>query len=79
MLRNVITLSFAIHFNSEVLKIIRNQEAHDLNVKKEKSKIVACFITGLSITFALYKMVRKGIGRKPNDTGNWAGIMIPLS
>jgi len=31
-----------------VLKIIRNEEAHQLDVHKDKSKIVAVFISGLS-------------------------------
>lgn len=46
------------HFIS-VLKIIRNEEAHQLNVKKEKGKIAACFLAGLSITFTLHELVSK--------------------
>lgn len=45
----------------EVLKIIRNEEAHDLDVKKDKGKIVACFLAGLGITFGLYKLARKSL------------------
>lgn len=42
----------------EVLKIIRNEEAHELDVKKDKGKLVACFLAGLGITFVLYKLVK---------------------
>jgi hypothetical protein len=42
-----------------VLKIIRNQEAHELDVKKEKGKIVACFVSGVSVTIGLCKLLKK--------------------
>ena len=42
-----------------VMKIIRNEEAHDLAVHKEKSRILAAFISGLGFTFALCKMLKK--------------------
>lgn len=42
-----------------VLKIIRNQEAHELNVKKDKGRIAACFIAGISITFSLFNLVKQ--------------------
>lgn len=42
----------------EVLKIIRNEEAHELDVKKDKGKMVACFLAGLGITFGLCKLVK---------------------
>jgi hypothetical protein len=40
-----------------VLKIIRNEEAHELDVKKEKSRIVACFLAGISFIILLYKLI----------------------
>ncbi|MDW3209523.1 MAG: hypothetical protein R8N23_06645 [Reichenbachiella sp.] len=36
-----------------LLKIIRNQEAHEVNVKKEPSKIIAAFISGISLIMVL--------------------------
>lgn len=41
-----------------ILKIIRNEEAHELNVKKEKGKLLACFITGLTITLSLHNLIK---------------------
>lgn len=42
-----------------VMKIIRNEEAHDLAVHKDKSKIIAAFITGLGLILALARMLKK--------------------
>ncbi|MFN8714315.1 MAG: DUF4145 domain-containing protein [Bacteroidota bacterium] len=42
-----------------VMKIIRNEEAHDLAVHKDKSKIIAAFITGLGLILALCRMLKK--------------------
>lgn len=42
-----------------VLKIIRNQEAHELNVKKDKGRIAACFIAGISTTFSLFNLLKQ--------------------
>jgi hypothetical protein len=41
-----------------LLKIIRNEEAHDLGVKKEKSRLIACFTAGLGIVFALSSLLK---------------------
>jgi len=41
-----------------VLKIIRNEEAHELNVQKEQSRIVSTFITGLGIVMLLTKKLK---------------------
>jgi hypothetical protein len=42
-----------------VLKIIRNEEAHDLDVHKEKSRLIAAFIAGLSIVLSLCRLLNK--------------------
>lgn len=42
-----------------VMKIIRNEEAHDLAVHREKSRIIAAFISGLGFILALCKMLKK--------------------
>lgn len=42
-----------------VLKIIRNEEAHELNVKKDKSRIIAAFIAGMSLIIGLCKLLKK--------------------
>jgi hypothetical protein len=41
-----------------VLKIIRNEEAHELDIKKEKSRISAAFIAGFAIVMSLCPLVR---------------------
>jgi len=42
-----------------ILKIIRNEEAHDLNVNKEKSRMMAVFISGLSLILWLCRLLKK--------------------
>jgi hypothetical protein len=42
-----------------VLKIIRNEEAHELNVKKEKSKLLASFVSSFTIILGLCKILKK--------------------
>jgi hypothetical protein len=42
-----------------VLKIIRNEEAHDLDIHKEKSRILAAFIAGLGLVLSLCKLLKK--------------------
>jgi len=44
-----------------VLRVIRNQEAHELDLKKEPSRIVAAFVAGFAFAFALMKLVRKSV------------------
>lgn len=39
-----------------VLKIIRNEEAHELGVKKEQSRVTATFISGISTILKLTKI-----------------------
>jgi len=41
-----------------VLKIIRNEEAHELNVQKEQSRIIVTFITGFATILTLTKMIK---------------------
>lgn len=42
-----------------VLKIIRNQEAHELDVKKERTRVIAAFISGMSLVLILSKKIKK--------------------
>lgn len=42
-----------------VMKIIRNQEAHELGVKKEKSRILASFISGIGMVLMLCRILKK--------------------
>ena len=42
-----------------VMKIIRNEEAHELDIKKEKSRIIAAFISGLGLILALCRLLKK--------------------
>lgn len=42
-----------------ILKIIRNEEAHDLAIEKEKSRIVAAFLSGIALILSLCKLLRK--------------------
>jgi len=42
-----------------VLKIIRNEEAHQLDVKKDKSRIVSAFICGVGLVLGLCRILKK--------------------
>ena len=55
--RNIIS-SEDFHLLS-VLKIIRNEEAHDLDIHKEKSRILAAFIAGVGFVLSLCKLLNK--------------------
>lgn len=41
-----------------VLKIIRNEEAHDLAIEKEKSRIVAAFLSGIALILSLCELLK---------------------
>ncbi|MCW5896346.1 MAG: hypothetical protein KIT50_12160 [Bacteroidetes bacterium] len=45
-----------------VLRLIRNQEAHELNVKKEQSRIAAAFVAGMAFVLTLTRLLRKRVG-----------------
>ncbi|MFZ1809554.1 MAG: hypothetical protein WAU36_20160 [Cyclobacteriaceae bacterium] len=45
-----------------VAKIIRDEEAHDLDVEKEKSRILSSFVSCIGIVLALCKIVKSRIG-----------------
>lgn len=42
-----------------VLKGMRNEEAHELNVATDRGKLVGCFISGVSVVLTLYNMIKK--------------------
>jgi hypothetical protein len=42
-----------------VLKIIRNQEAHELDIKKEKSRLLAAFISAMGLILLLSRTLKK--------------------
>ena len=42
-----------------IMKSIRNEEAHELDVKKEKSRVLASFICGFSVVLGLSKRLKK--------------------
>jgi hypothetical protein len=52
------------------LKYIRNEEAHELNVKKEKSKLSACILAGIRKTITLYDLVREKVGGLQNNSSS---------
>jgi len=41
------------------MKSIRNEEAHELDVKKEKSRVLASFICGFGVVLGLSKRLKK--------------------
>lgn len=45
------------YHNISALKSLRNQEAHEMNIAKDKTKLVGFFIAGLIITVELYNLV----------------------
>jgi hypothetical protein len=42
-----------------IMKIIRNEEAHKLDIKKEKSRIIAAIIAGLGLILTLCNLLKK--------------------
>jgi len=42
-----------------ILKVIRNEEAHEMNVVKDRAKMVGCFMAGISVTIELYNQMKK--------------------
>jgi hypothetical protein len=40
------------------LKQMRNEEAHEMNVIKDRGKLIGSFIAGVSITIGLYNLVK---------------------
>lgn len=42
-----------------VMKIIRNEEAHEVDVKKDRTRILASFISGMGIILGLCRMLKK--------------------
>lgn len=42
-----------------VLKIIRNEEAHDLDVKKEKSRIISSIVCGVGLILGLCRLLKR--------------------
>lgn len=48
-----------------VLRIIRNEEAHELNVKKDQSRIAAAFVAGIAFVLTLSSLLRRKLGFAP--------------
>ena len=42
-----------------IMKIIRNEEAHELDIKKEKSRIIASFISGIGLILRLFNLIKE--------------------
>ena len=57
--RNEKVISSEDYHQLSVLKIIRNEEAHQLDIKKDKSRIVSPFICGVGLVLALCRMLKK--------------------
>jgi hypothetical protein len=57
--RNENVISSEDYHQLSVLKIIRNEEAHQLDIKKDKSRIVSPFICGVGLVLALCRMLKK--------------------
>lgn len=57
--RNENVISSEDYHQLSVLKIIRNEEAHQLDVKKDKSRIVSPFICGVGLVLALCRILKK--------------------
>ena len=47
-----------------LLRLIRNEEAHELNVKKEQSKIMAAFVAGTALVIVLSRLVHKKLASR---------------
>jgi preprotein translocase subunit YajC len=57
--RNEKVISSEDYHQLSVLKIIRNEEAHQLDIKNDKSRIVSPFICGVGLVLALCRMLKK--------------------
>jgi len=57
--RNENVISSEDYHQLSVLKIIRNEEAHQLDINKDKSRIVSPFICGVALVLALCRMLKK--------------------
>lgn len=57
--RNENVISSEDYHQLSVLKIIRNEEAHQLDIKKDKSRIVSPFICGIGLVLSLSRMLNK--------------------
>lgn len=44
-----------------MMKNIRNEEAHQLDVKKDKTKILVSFVSGMSLIIGLSKTIKKSL------------------
>ncbi|MBD0331400.1 MAG: hypothetical protein ICV66_01980 [Chitinophagaceae bacterium] len=42
-----------------LMKIIRNEEAHELDIKKEKSRVFAAFISGIGLILGLCRTLKR--------------------
>jgi hypothetical protein len=51
-----------------VAKIIRDEEAHDLNVEKEKTRILSSFLSCIAIIFTLCKIVKSKVMTRQSET-----------
>ncbi|MES2063557.1 MAG: hypothetical protein V4456_16640 [Bacteroidota bacterium] len=40
-----------------IIKIYRNEEAHELAVKKDKNKVFSCMMSGIAIIYSLYSLL----------------------
>ncbi|UPT69949.1 MAG: hypothetical protein M0D53_12515 [Flavobacterium sp. JAD_PAG50586_2] len=57
--RNENIISSEDYHQLSVLKIIRNEEAHQLDIKKDKSRIVSPFICGVALVLSLCRILKK--------------------
>lgn len=47
-----------------VAKIVRDEEAHQLDVEKEKTKILSSFIAAIGIILSLCRLVKNKMGQQ---------------
>jgi uncharacterized membrane protein YhiD involved in acid resistance len=45
-----------------VLRLIRNEEAHELSVKKDPSRLAAAFVAGIAFILTLHRLLKNKIG-----------------
>ncbi len=57
--KNKATISKEDYHLLSILKIIRNEEAHELDVKKEKSRVLAASIAAIGIILSLCRILKK--------------------
>lgn len=68
--RDVKAISKEEYHLMTVAKMVRDREAHEMNVEKEKVTILSSFISGIAIVTALWKILRNKLLNSPSPSAS---------